>query len=357
MTDTHEAVRLAGRLDSWARNYSTTDYTDDMATKAASFLRRIPELEAEVQEQARLNGMGAERELALRAQVARLEAENAAWREHAETLTHQVICCGVAVSHPDPDLTKHGAYAGKWNSAQAEEVRKLRAERDRLRAIAEGRASGCQCGDDDVCKIAKERDQLRAELENVRVPEGWSIYQNGDGSIQATMPNGDKWHFKQNHRPGETAWFAYRLLSALLAATPTPPAQATQLPESVSRDEMLKYYSDHANVQATEALRYQARIRILEAALAQHPAQAAADAQDAERLPYRKEFATLPPMPWVRRNIGGLIEVVDADGNPVLPWLAFDAAAPGGRSTFNKRNNIALFIAEMTKLYVEEVQS
>lgn len=142
MTDTHEAVRLADRLDSWARNYSTTYYTDDMATQAAALLRRIPGLEAEVQEQARLNGMGAERELALRAQVSRLEAE---------------------------------------------------------------------------------RDQLRAELEKVRVPEGWSIYQNGDGPIQATMPNGDKWHFKQNHRPGETAWFAYRLLSAMLTAAPTPP--------------------------------------------------------------------------------------------------------------------------------------
>ena len=56
--------------------------------------QRVAELEAEVQEQARLNGMGAERELALMAQVSRLEAE---------------------------------------------------------------------------------RDQLRAELENVRVPEGWKL--------------------------------------------------------------------------------------------------------------------------------------------------------------------------------------
>ena len=30
-----------------------------------------------------------------------------------------------------------GAYAGKWNSAQAEEVRKLRAERDSFRTDAE----------------------------------------------------------------------------------------------------------------------------------------------------------------------------------------------------------------------------
>ena len=56
--------------------------------------QRVAELEAEVLEQARLNGIGAERELALMAQVSRLEAE---------------------------------------------------------------------------------RDQLRAELENVRVPEGWKL--------------------------------------------------------------------------------------------------------------------------------------------------------------------------------------
>lgn len=74
-----------------------------------------------------------------------------------------------------------------------------------------------------IRSLLAERDQLRAELEKVRAPEGWGIYQNCDGSIQAAMPNGDKWHFKQNHRPGETAWFAYRLLSALLPADPTSP--------------------------------------------------------------------------------------------------------------------------------------
>lgn len=32
----------------------------------------------------------------------------------------------------DATLSTRGAYAGKWNSAQAEQVRKLRAERDAL---------------------------------------------------------------------------------------------------------------------------------------------------------------------------------------------------------------------------------
>jgi len=51
-----------------------------------------------------------------------------------DLLTHKVICCGVAAWHSDPLLTTTGAYAGKWNSPQADCVRKLRAERDQLRA-------------------------------------------------------------------------------------------------------------------------------------------------------------------------------------------------------------------------------
>jgi hypothetical protein len=42
-------------------------------------------------------------------------------------------------------------------------------------------------------------------------------------------------------------------------------AAPAQLPESMGRDEMLKYYRDYANVQSNEALRYQKRIRDLEA--------------------------------------------------------------------------------------------
>lgn len=68
-------------------------------------------------------------------EIERLRSENKAWRKQANDLTHQVICCGVAASHPDATLTTRGAYAGKWNSAQAEQVRALRRDRDRLTAL------------------------------------------------------------------------------------------------------------------------------------------------------------------------------------------------------------------------------
>jgi hypothetical protein len=71
---------------------------------------------------------------AMREEIEALRSETAAWRKHCDDLLHQVLCCGVAASHPDATLTTRGAYAGKWNSAQAESVRKLRADRDALLA-------------------------------------------------------------------------------------------------------------------------------------------------------------------------------------------------------------------------------
>ena len=69
-------------------------------------------------------------------EIQELRAQVEAWRKQCDTLIHQVICCGVAARHPDATLTTRGAYAGKWNSPQAEEVRKLRAERDALLAAS-----------------------------------------------------------------------------------------------------------------------------------------------------------------------------------------------------------------------------
>lgn len=64
------------------------------------------------------------------------------------------------------------------------------------------------------------------------------------------------------------------LIRAALSSSPAPVQQGVgvpegprPLPESMSRDEMLKYYSSYSNLCAHEALRYQKRIRDLEAAL------------------------------------------------------------------------------------------
>lgn len=50
-------------------------------------------------------------------------------------LVHKLITCGVAASHPDANLSKREKdYGGKWDSPQAQEVRKVRQQRDELLA-------------------------------------------------------------------------------------------------------------------------------------------------------------------------------------------------------------------------------
>jgi len=93
-------------------------------------------------------------------EIQELRAQVEAWRKQCETLTNQVICCGVAARHPDATLTTRGAYAGKWNSPQAEEVRKLRAERDALLAAAPQPAPSV-CGLTE-CKNRTKCDRCKA---------------------------------------------------------------------------------------------------------------------------------------------------------------------------------------------------
>jgi len=64
----------------------------------------------------------------------RAEMEKNPWRAECKLREHQLITCGVAATHPDPNLTRTGAYAAKWDSQQAQEVRQLRQERDETRA-------------------------------------------------------------------------------------------------------------------------------------------------------------------------------------------------------------------------------
>lgn len=72
---------------------------------------------------------------ALREAVEELERERDEARTECALRLHQLITCGVAASHPDPTLSARPRdYGGKWDSAQAQEVRALRADRDAARA-------------------------------------------------------------------------------------------------------------------------------------------------------------------------------------------------------------------------------
>jgi len=69
--------------------------------------------------------------------IKELIVEREYWRIKSNFYKHQVLTCGVAAEHPDAELSRTGAYINKWDSPQAEAVRKLRAERDQLVKLVE----------------------------------------------------------------------------------------------------------------------------------------------------------------------------------------------------------------------------
>ena len=74
--------------------------------------------------------------------------------KEAQLLEAKVITCGVAADTPDPNLSRKGAYGEKWDSPQAERVRRLREDRDNWRAMARKMgglmASHCRRDCDDL---------------------------------------------------------------------------------------------------------------------------------------------------------------------------------------------------------------
>jgi hypothetical protein len=95
-------------------------------------------------------------------------------RAEVSLLTHKVLTCGVAASHPDPALSRTGAYAGKWDSPQAEEVRKLRDERDALARRAEEAEARLQSYAYEVNANRTARaDLAAAESRALAAETGW----------------------------------------------------------------------------------------------------------------------------------------------------------------------------------------
>jgi hypothetical protein len=66
------------------------------------------------------------------AALASAQAREEELRAEVALLTHKLITCGVAADHPNPNLTRTGAYASEWDSQQAERVRGLRDRAERL---------------------------------------------------------------------------------------------------------------------------------------------------------------------------------------------------------------------------------
>lgn len=78
--------------------------------------------------------------------IAELTADHDALKKDHKLLGHKLVCCHVAAKHPDPMLSRTGAYIEKWDSQSAEAARELRDERDALQA--------------ELAALKAERDQL-----------------------------------------------------------------------------------------------------------------------------------------------------------------------------------------------------
>lgn len=104
------------------------------------------------------------------ATIAALERDLAASVERQQLLTHKVITCGVAATHPNANLTREMAcYAEKWNSPQAEAVRKLRdraEQAERALAAAQAERDSAISRADNLRTFWKDRaDDAAADVE------------------------------------------------------------------------------------------------------------------------------------------------------------------------------------------------
>ena len=75
----------------FAKKWRAVVYKDDASTRAATLRAEVERLTIEVNEQARCNGMGAERELSLLAQVERLTSERDKWYQEASAQAASAI--------------------------------------------------------------------------------------------------------------------------------------------------------------------------------------------------------------------------------------------------------------------------
>jgi hypothetical protein len=89
---------------------------------------------------------------ALRAEIAALKAEVA-------HLTHQILTCGVAATHPDASLSRRTKdYGGPWDSPQAERVREVRGRAEKAEAAL---VEAVESRDGWIAALRKAEAELR----------------------------------------------------------------------------------------------------------------------------------------------------------------------------------------------------
>ncbi len=114
--------------------------------------------------------------------IAELAAERDRAVAECKLMEHKVITCGVAAHHPDANLTRTGAYADKWDSPQAKDVRKVRSERDA--AVAK-----CAELERELAAARLDRDALQGIIDDAESESGLSAMEESDEHEFPTLPN------------------------------------------------------------------------------------------------------------------------------------------------------------------------
>jgi hypothetical protein len=124
------------------------------------------------------------------AEVRRLREENAAVTAE---LTHKIITCGVAATHPDPELTK--GYPQSWQSAQADQVRELRKHCDAALSDLANRDATIRddCHTDSLAREIARRflPVLAVDGDSYGVPTVADIVESMGARIAALVAAGD----------------------------------------------------------------------------------------------------------------------------------------------------------------------
>jgi hypothetical protein len=168
--------------------------------------------------------------------------------------------------------------------------------------------------DDRYTALLAQMQQPSDEREAQPVEQrAWDV--ELDEWVRATgaIPHGGSWHFELLSMLEEAAASSARALGPVKAQQ-----EPAVLPETMSRDEMLAYYSNYANLCAHEALRYQKRIRDLEAKLAAHQGAQPA-VPEAERIAELEDEVA-----HVRQWYGWRLEILSAWAREHLTGEALD---------------------------------
>lgn len=145
---------------------------------------------------------------ALLARYAELERERDEALSENALLTYKILTCGVAASHPNPELSRRAKdYGGPWDSPQAEAVRKLRAERDEaMNLMGQYRAERNDL-QSKLNHMTDDRDSYKADAERYRELATPEVADFLAAVEREALHQRDRWGVENDGGKTDADWF------------------------------------------------------------------------------------------------------------------------------------------------------